>query len=194
MRDVGRADAIAVRDGGEALDVYAEHPREHLGLDFAELREPLGDVRDRTMMLAKLLTDRRRQCRGDITVIGQCSGQGLGRRRFRSRFGDIVPIAILDGSDTRLRESGDRVRSSGFGQELERRVGEIVVCGVEVCASRRRSRRRHERDGHVPEPRTPAAPEHRRDRWRAARRDGDGCPPGSGRGAWPTRRRSTGHT
>ena len=135
MRDVGRADAISVRDGGESLDVYAEHPREHLGLDFAELREPLRNMSNRTVMLTKLLTESRRQCRGDISIIGQRGGQGLGRRRFRSRFGDIVPIAILNGRDTRLCESGDRVRSTRFRQEFECHVGEIVVRGVEVCAS-----------------------------------------------------------
>jgi len=58
MRNMSRADAIAVGDGGEPLDVYAEHPREHFGLHFAELRELLGDMSDRTMMLAELLTDR----------------------------------------------------------------------------------------------------------------------------------------
>ena len=70
MRNVSRADAIAVGNGGKPLDVYAEDSGEHLGLHLAELWELLGDVSDWTVMLAELLTDRGRQRRGDIAVVG----------------------------------------------------------------------------------------------------------------------------
>ena len=55
-RDVSRADAVAVGDGGEPLDVHAEDPREELGLDLAQLREPLRHVSHRAVVLAQLLT------------------------------------------------------------------------------------------------------------------------------------------
>lgn len=131
MRNMGRAHAIAVSNGGESLDVYAKHPGEHLCLHFAKLRELLGDVSDWTMMLAKLFTDRRRQRRGDISVLGERGSQGLGRRGSGSPIGDVVAVAILDGSNARLGKSGDRIGSCGLRQELERGVGEIVVRGVE---------------------------------------------------------------
>jgi hypothetical protein len=55
-RDVCRAHPVAVGDGGESLDVHAEHPREELGLDLAQLWKPLGHVSHRAVVLAQLLT------------------------------------------------------------------------------------------------------------------------------------------
>ena len=54
-RDAGGADAVAVGDGGQPLDVGAEHPAEGLGLGLAQLRELVGDVGDRAVVLAQLL-------------------------------------------------------------------------------------------------------------------------------------------
>ena len=53
-RDVRRADTVAVGDGGQSLDVLAEQPGEDLGLGLAQLRELLGHVRDRAVVLAQL--------------------------------------------------------------------------------------------------------------------------------------------
>lgn len=53
-RDERRADAVSVRDGGEALDVGAQELGEDLGLRLAELWELLGHVRDRAVVLAEL--------------------------------------------------------------------------------------------------------------------------------------------
>ena len=52
--DVGGADAVAVGDGGQALDVGAEQPRERPRLGLAQLRELRGDVGDRAVVLAEL--------------------------------------------------------------------------------------------------------------------------------------------
>src|SRR6478609_914632 len=41
VRDVGRADTVAVRDDGEPLDGSADQACERLGLGLAQLREPL---------------------------------------------------------------------------------------------------------------------------------------------------------
>ena len=56
-RDVGRADTVAVGDGGQPLDVGAEQPGERLGLGLAQLGELLGHVGDRAVVLAQLLTE-----------------------------------------------------------------------------------------------------------------------------------------
>ena len=52
------ADTVAVGDGGQPLDVPAEQASEDLGLGLAELGELGRDVRDRTVVLAELVTDR----------------------------------------------------------------------------------------------------------------------------------------
>ena len=55
VRDAGGADAVAVGDGGQALDVAAEDAADRLGLGLAQLRELVGDVGDRAVLLAQLL-------------------------------------------------------------------------------------------------------------------------------------------
>ena len=53
-----RADPVAMCDGGEALHVHTEQSRERGGLYLANLREALGDVCHRAVMLTKLFTGR----------------------------------------------------------------------------------------------------------------------------------------
>ena len=74
---MGRTYAVAVRDGGEPLDVRAQEPDEHLCLGLAQLREICCDVRDRAVVLADL-----------DTGAGLLRGRGVavGRER-RSQFG-----------------------------------------------------------------------------------------------------------
>jgi hypothetical protein len=55
VRDAGGADTVAVGDGGEPLDVATEDPADRLGLGLAQLGELVGDVGDRTVLLAQLL-------------------------------------------------------------------------------------------------------------------------------------------
>ena len=55
VRDAGGADTVAVGDGGQALDVAAEDLADGLGLGLAQLRELVGDVGDRAVLLAQLL-------------------------------------------------------------------------------------------------------------------------------------------
>ena len=57
-RDAGGADAVAVGDRREPLDVAAEDPADGLGLGLAQLRELVGHVRDRAVLLAELVADR----------------------------------------------------------------------------------------------------------------------------------------
>jgi hypothetical protein len=55
---MSRADTIAVRNGGEALHVNTKKTRESGGLDLADLRETLGNMGHRAVMLAQLFPDR----------------------------------------------------------------------------------------------------------------------------------------
>jgi len=54
--DVRGADAVAVGDRSQPLYRAAQQPAEGLGLRLTQLRELLGHVRDRAVMLAQLLT------------------------------------------------------------------------------------------------------------------------------------------
>ena len=69
VRNMGRAHTIAMRDGGEALDVYPKQTGERSSLHLADLGKSLGHMRNRAVMLTELLADRRRQCRGDVAVL-----------------------------------------------------------------------------------------------------------------------------
>ena len=65
---MGRADTVAVSDGGEPLDGTTHQAGERLGLGLTQLREPLGHVGDRTVVLAQLLPRGRRLDGGDEAV------------------------------------------------------------------------------------------------------------------------------
>ena len=78
LRDERRADAVAVGDGRQPLDVRAEQLGEDLGLRLAELRELLGDMSDRAVVLAELLADRCAARRSSVPVRAQGLGQGFG--------------------------------------------------------------------------------------------------------------------
>ena len=131
MRDVGRAYAVAVCDGGKPLYVNAEHPGEHFRLHFTELWEPLGDVRDRAMVLTQLLTRRRWQRGRNVAILSQSGSQCIGRSGAGSGIIYVVAIAILDLGNAGLRELADRIVPARLGQELEHRDGQIVVRGIE---------------------------------------------------------------
>ena len=52
--DVGRADSVTMTQGGESGDVSTNQSTESLGFRVAELREILGDVGNRTVVLTQL--------------------------------------------------------------------------------------------------------------------------------------------
>src|ERR687893_3017483 len=96
-RDVSGAYAVAVGDGGQSLYMNAQQLRESPGLDLAELRELLGDMRHRAVVLAQLLTAAGRKGAGDVAVLGQRLGQRLSRRDVRCRRRQPLPVALLHG-------------------------------------------------------------------------------------------------
>ncbi len=92
LGDAGGADTVAVGDGRQPLDVAAEQPAEHLGLGLAQLRELVGDVRDRAVLLAELLADRVVADRGGVAARGSAPRPAprrapvAGARRMISRY------------------------------------------------------------------------------------------------------------
>ena len=81
--DVGGADAVAVGDGRQPLDVGAEQAAEHRGLGLAQLRELAGHVRDRAVVLAELPARRRSvRGRGGVTLGAERGGERLGPGRW----------------------------------------------------------------------------------------------------------------
>ena len=78
---MGGACAIAVDDGRQSLHVGPEHLGHGLLLGLAQLRELLGDVRHRAMVLADLHTVNRTTDLGggcDVAGFGQRPGDALG--------------------------------------------------------------------------------------------------------------------
>ena len=94
VRQVGGADAVAVGDGGETLDMGAEQAREHLGLGLAQVGELPGHVGDRAVVLADLLAGGGAVDRGGVAVGGERLGEDLGavaRARPRRSAGGPAP-------------------------------------------------------------------------------------------------------
>ena len=142
-RDVGRADAVTVGDGGQSLDVPAEQPGEGLR---SRPRTAAGTARRRGRPGSGAGTAarrRRRPDRGRVAVAGQRAGQGLGRRRSPARRRPISCASAASTSSIRARRTGSRRPGPRpRRQELHGPDGQLVVRGVEVRCGPRRSGRR----------------------------------------------------
>ena len=125
--DVGGADTVAVGDGGESLDVPAEQSGEDLGLGLAQLRELGRDVRDRAVVLAQLVADRRGRDRRGVAVVAQRLGQHLGAIARAPALGSELAVAGLELGGAAAGELGDRVVAGRLAQEAQRAGGEVVV-------------------------------------------------------------------
>ena len=106
---------------------------EDLGLRLAQLRELLGDMGDRAVVLAELLADRCAARRSSVPVRGQGLGQG---------FGALLGGGGLDGRAVRLGLRGDPGAGEGgdaprplaapaLGDPAQGVRGELVVGLVE---------------------------------------------------------------
>ena len=135
-RDAGGADPVAVGDGGQPLDVAAEHPADRLGLGLAQLGELVGDVGDRAVLLAELLA-RPGTSRTDAAYPSSVntwartsagSSSGCSRRRRRRSAASM-------NATRRVGELPDGVVAAGLGQEAQRLRGEVVVLLVEAVAA-----------------------------------------------------------
>jgi cytochrome c oxidase assembly protein subunit 15 len=134
---VRSADAVAVGDCREALDVRAEQPRERLGFGLTQLGELLGDVCHRAVVLAQLFTGPGRcgHDRGRVAVDRQGLGQRFG---LLPRAGDCIDrrlIALFELGDASPSELPDELDSPGVCQETQRADGKIVVGLLEGIAA-----------------------------------------------------------
>ena len=121
--NMSRADTIAVRDGGEALHMDTEEPRERGGLYFADLGKAFGHMCNRAVMLAQLFTDRRRQCGRDIAVLGQGDGESLRRCAVRCGVGHPLLVAL---SLSAILDSAKRVTASGPAEAARNSIASIA--------------------------------------------------------------------
>ena len=121
-------------DRGQPLDVAAEDQADRLGLGLAQLRELVGDVGDRAVLLAQLLPDRAVANRRGVPLGGEHLGQDLGG----AELGVLCPDPLEPLPDERHpagREFPDGLVAAGLGQEPERLGGEVVVLLVEAVAA-----------------------------------------------------------
>ena len=121
-------------DRRQPLDVPAEDPANGLGLGLAQLRELVGYVGDRAVLLAQLLPHDRQVAHGrGVPLVSE----DLGERLDRGEVGvavDHVVEPVLDERHAAVREFPDSPLAAGLGDEAERLHGQVVVLLVEVVA------------------------------------------------------------
>lgn len=121
------ADAIAMGDGGKSLNVGAENFGEKLCLGVAQLRELLGHVRHRAMMLADLLAGRRGGDRRGITIRGEHLGECANALVACGGLFDYRTIALLVTGQPMAGERLDRFIPAGAMQIAQRLGGQSVI-------------------------------------------------------------------
>lgn len=140
---MGGADAVAVRDRRQTLHRGAKKAPERFCFCLTQLRVFRRDVRDRAVMLAKLLAG------GDASFAAARSNSGGGRRvavggqglRQRpdltaSRCGvDNRPVLVLKLGHLAAGELDDRLGPGPLGQEPERARGQVVIGVLESAAA-----------------------------------------------------------
>jgi hypothetical protein len=126
-----------MRNRGEALDRRAKQAAERLGFGLAQLRVLGRDMRDRAVMLAKLLTGGRPRSRARgccVAVYGERLSQRphpIGQRRGR----DNRPVPALKLADLTAGELGDGLGSGSLGQEAQGAGGQVVIGVLEGTAA-----------------------------------------------------------
>lgn len=146
---MGGADAVTAGDRRQPLHRGAQQAPERFSFCLAQLRIFRRDMRDRAVVLAKLLTG------GDTSVPARPYRGGRGRitisgERLRQRPDltsswcglDHRPVFVLKLGDLPVGELGDGVRSNTLGQEAKR-AGRQVVVGMLERAPARVSDREH---------------------------------------------------
>ena len=134
VRDVRRADAIAVSDCGKSLDVAAQQAGEDLGLGLAQLRELLGDMGHRAVVLADLgaargVLGRSREAVGG-EGLGEHSGALLGLGGLDQRT-----VAVLEFAHAVAGEGDDCLISPGALQVAQGVGGKTVISLFEMIAA-----------------------------------------------------------
>ncbi len=134
IRDVRGAHAVAVRDGGQALDVRADELGDRLRFGLAQLRELGRHVRDRAVVLAELAARGDHRSRCSVTLGGERRSECLGPgERLVTRALHRRPAPVFERGYLVGREGGHGVRSAVRGDPAQRRGGQIIV-GVRAGA------------------------------------------------------------
>ena len=134
-RNDGGADAIAVGDGGETLDVASEQVRKRLGLRLTQLWILTGDMCHRAVMLTDLDTGRRRVDAGGESELAQRSGKGadlFGVAGALPVSSQNRPKPFLERGAACFGEGCHRVGTAHLLDEGECIRGESVVLGREL--------------------------------------------------------------
>ena len=197
LRDAGGADAVAVRDRRQALHVGADDPADGLGLGLAQLRELVGHVGHRAVLLAQLLAHHRELPEaGGVATLGEHLGERLGGAQVGLLRHQPRAVALDEGHPA-AGELHDGLVPTGLGEEAQRGDREVVVLLVEGVAARL---------GQREDLRRPAAPAGAVDPALARldgalrdqvvevatdRRGGQGQPRGEVGGAWTVRSRGS---
>ena len=132
--DVSGAHPIAVRNGGKPLHPRTQKFGEQLGLGLTHLREGLGHLGHRAVVLADLLANGSRNRRGGVAI----GGQGLCQRLDRISLGVLLPQRPVPGLDVVHPSLGDGVegvRATGPGELPQGSDGKRVIGRVVVGAT-----------------------------------------------------------
>ncbi len=143
---MGRAYAVAVRDGGEPLDVRTEKPDEHLRLGLAQLREIRCDMGDRAVVLADLDAGAGLLCGRGVAIGGERRSQ-LSRTPISGDLHQRSGVASLQAVQALPREGAHGGVAAGVPQVVEGLDRDVVVGVRETASGRRRSGRIASPDG-----------------------------------------------
>jgi len=134
MGNVGRAHTITMGNGGKSLDVAAKEAGKHFGFGFAQLREFLGHMGDRAVVLAHLRAAGCGAGGSSIAIFGQRFGEHAGAVFGGRRF-DQGADAVFEFDDTVTGKSQDRGVSPGALQVSQGIGSQIVISLVEMVAA-----------------------------------------------------------
>ena len=122
-------------DGGDPLDMVTEHSSKRLGLGFAQLRELLGDVRDRAVMLTNLCAAGCRLSACRKSQLTQCLRKSL---EFRRQW-LLLPVRAQGVSQGRFEFGGPGLRELRNSVGADRRFEETQCLGRERVVVRAES-------------------------------------------------------
>ena len=120
-------------DGGKSLDMAAKEAGKHFGFGFTQLREFLGHMGDRAVVLAHLRTAGSGPGRSSVAVLGQRLGEDADTV-FGGRSLDQGAYAFFELDDAVTGESLDCGVSTGALQVSQGIRGQIVISLAEMVA------------------------------------------------------------
>jgi hypothetical protein len=123
---MGGADTITVRDGGKSLDMNTDETADCVRLGFTQLRELLGHVLHRAVMLTQLYAEAALVRRRGEAVLRQRLGQ-CSRTVLEWQVRDASGVLVLELSNPAPSERLDRFLAGRLRDEAESVDGNVVV-------------------------------------------------------------------